>query len=241
MELDNNRKVEIIIGLFLLGGIITWLVIPMSFQDTTIILQGGNGGGNSTGAVTSVNATSPIVSSGGTTPNISCPSCVTTTDTYTLLDTSSPINGTTTWTSGTFTAKKYLRVELEIQGYDNAVTAGNLGIRFNGDAGNNYNYNFNNRDSISSATDANQCILQQVDERFMYYGIIEILNQSDKWKVYESNIASSNHASQAGNGFFLSYCGYQVSNNPITSITLLRTSGTYALDSTSVMKVWGHD
>lgn len=39
-----EKKLEIIIGLFLLGGIIAWLIIPTSFQDTTIILEGGGGG-----------------------------------------------------------------------------------------------------------------------------------------------------------------------------------------------------
>src|SRR6185503_9149460 len=40
----REKKLEITIGLFLLAGIIAWLVIPMSFQDTTIILESGTGG-----------------------------------------------------------------------------------------------------------------------------------------------------------------------------------------------------
>lgn len=43
-ETIKDRKLEILIGLFLLGGIIAWLVIPISWQDTTIILEGGGGG-----------------------------------------------------------------------------------------------------------------------------------------------------------------------------------------------------
>jgi len=40
----EQNKLGILIGLFLVGGIIAWLVLPMSFQDTTIILESGSGG-----------------------------------------------------------------------------------------------------------------------------------------------------------------------------------------------------
>jgi hypothetical protein len=40
----EQNKLGILIGLFLLGGIIAWLVLPLSFQDTTIILESGTGG-----------------------------------------------------------------------------------------------------------------------------------------------------------------------------------------------------
>ena len=192
-------------------------------------------------AVTSVDGTSPIVSSGGTTPTISCPTCITTSDTWVLLDTSSPTNGTTSWTSNTFSAKKYLRLEIEVQGYNTTVTAGNLGVRFNGDSGARYSYHIDNRGSLSSQTSVGQCAIIAVDERFMYYGTIEVLSQTNKPKVFVSSISSSNHASQNGQGYFNTYCGWDNSTAQITTITLLRTSGTYGLDSTSVMKIWGHD
>lgn len=63
-------------------------------------------------AVTSVSGTSPIVSSGGTTPAISCPTCLTTSSSWVILDNKTATNALTTFTSNTFTGYKYLKIEI---------------------------------------------------------------------------------------------------------------------------------
>lgn len=237
MELDNNRKVEIIIGLFLLGGIITWLVIPMSFQDTTIILESGNSGGNSTGAVTSVNATSPIVSSGGTTPNISCPTCVVDSETWILLANVSATNGATSLATANFTSYKYYHIQMKVI-TQSGVSAWNM--RFSGDSGNNYStrhcISFG---SCTSATSTNSITLA-----------LSLGSGVTLFDFFCSQTGNILHQKLCfGNGLendnppegYENYSMWSNVTNELVSVSIQRTSGTGTLTTASNLEVFGHN
>lgn len=192
--------------------------------------------------VTSLSGISPISASASTgSVTISCPTCATTDSNNILLDSSSPVDGSSSWTSGTFTAKKYIFIEIYIKLNNTAVTAGNIGIRFNGDTGANYDGVRLVGGSRSTSTSATSNIACSIDENFAYYTVGDIYNSASQKKGIHVNVVPLEFSNTAGNQECEMYGDWQNTSNAITSITLFRSTGTWLFDSTSTMVILGHD
>ena len=136
------------------------------------------------------------------------------------------------WTSGTFTAKKYLWVQFYTKG-----GAGSSYFRFNGDSGNNYA----NRYSINGASDST--ITGQPES---YLGAIDglsfhnlfIINNASNEKLFTHNRVSRSTAG-AGTGPTRNEGAGKWANtsNQITSITVTTAGG--GNFTAGNMKVWG--
>lgn len=167
---------------------------------------------------------------------VACSTC------WIQLDSSSPTDGATSWTSGTFTAKKYLRFEVYIKGDSTTVTAGNLAMQFNSDTGANYNYYVyvaGSRTASASQTSARIC---NIDENYPWYLQGVVLNPSGTFKKGgHFDMTDLDGVNLAGGQECETYISWSNTSNQITSVTLLRTSGTWAFDSTTNMVIYGHD
>lgn len=235
MELDNNRKVEIIIGLFLLGGIITWLVIPMSFQDTTIILEGGNGGSNTTSGVNTLTSANGAIAFNATNGNVLL------TPKYQLLCQDIASSGDTSLDCNNFTAKKNLKVDVY---YRVQTSSASFNERFNGDSGNNYSYRFSNNGAADTTSiNQNICLLTgNLNAGQSGY----IAQNIDNHIASAEKVVYSEVFGQIGTGAgnlpfrFENACKWANTANQITSINFVRISGTGTMQEGS-LSVWGYD
>lgn len=186
--------------------------------------------------INSLIATSPLTVSDTTGDlTLACDTC------WIQLDNSSPADGATTWTSGTFTAKKYMIWQLYIKNDVTTVTAGNIGIRFNGDTGSNYDGSRYVGGTRTATTGQTSIIFCSLDENFAYYSTSNIFNSASLKKGINAHLVPLEFGNTAGNQECEVFGDWQNTSNAITSITLLRLAGTWAFDSTSIMVIYGHD
>jgi hypothetical protein len=233
MELDNNRKVEIIIGLFLLGGIITWLVIPMSFQDTTIILESGNNAGS--GGVTSLTSANAAVALNASSGSVLI------TPKMQLLCQDIASSGDTSLNCSTFTSHRYYQI---YEYHRVQTTTATFGLQFNSDSGNNYAFRFStNNGGETATTNTNQCLTtgslgngQYGETTYQFSN-----NELGQNKVGYGTVSGST-TNGAGNAPFRVEiaCRWADTSNNITDIDIVRLAGTGTIAEGS-LSVWGYD
>src|SRR6185503_6036499 len=236
---DNNYKTNFVNG----TGITITGTTSQTFASNCNNTGTGEAICESSNNINSLIATSPLTVSDTTGDlTIACPTCATDTSNWVQLDNSSPSDGATTWTSGTFTAKKYLTLQIYIKNDATTVTAGNIGMRFNGDSGSNYGgfrYVGGSRTATTAQTSVIFCSL---DENFGYYMTGDIFSPSGSVaKAVHADVTPLNGGNTAGDQECSVYGNWQNTSNQITTITLVRLAGTWAFDSTSTMVVYGHD
>jgi len=236
---DNNYKTNFANG----TGVTITGTTTQTFTSNCNNTGTGEAVCESANNINSLIATSPITVTDTTGDlTIACPTCATDTSNWVQLDNSSPSDGATTWTSGTFTAKKYLTLQIYIKNDATTVTAGNIGMRFNGDSGSNYGgfrYVGGSRTATTAQTSVIFCSL---DENFGYYMTGDIFSPSGSVaKAVHADVTPLNGGNTAGDQECSVYGNWQNTSNQITTITLVRLAGTWAFDSTSTMVVYGHD
>lgn len=131
---------------------------------------------------------------------------------YAVLTTATAPGGASTLTTSTFTAKKYLRLIINVKG---VAVGGDIGIRFNGDTGANYNCAF----AISGG--ANSKLAAQTMAKIdtgaltgVHYWAIDVFNLSGEQKSYVyTGYESDDMLDGAGH--------YTVTAGQITSVTLV--------------------
>lgn len=191
-----------------------------------------------------IKGTSPIEITNNTNDvTITCTTCVTTSSfplQWTLLNSTSPTDGATTWTIN-IASKKFLYVDLYFRGDATVVTAGGWGLRFNGDTGGNYNFYKDLRGTVNQGTGQTSCDLFNSDENWYYYQHWNGYNVASQEKVMSTRSDSSNGAAVSGSGYSTVDCGWTNTSNAITSLTIFRQGGTVAMDSTTTIWVYGHD
>lgn len=198
----------------------------------------------SAGGVSSLTATTPIVvnaTSGDIA--ISCPTCLTDTS-YKLLTTANPVDGANTFTTSAFTGTKYLTIELYIKGDSAGATGGSAGLRFNSDTGTNYERRFSVNNGADSTTgNADACFFTSSlmdDDNFGYFtgSIVNIASAEKQYTVNGGiNVVTDNNAPSSHD----TYCTWRNTSNQITTITVFRGGGTWNFDSTTELKVYGHN
>jgi len=143
--------------------------------------------------------------------------------------------------SGSFTAKKYLRVAI----YGNASTgAGDVGLQFNGNSeavyGRNYQTNNGTNGSNHSSTSINNCAGGE-GGRDPFFSDFTIINILDSQKLVVGNLIfeeSGNGAEYVPSRRVWSGKWYKV-DQQITSVQLITTEDTF--DAGSSITVWGAD
>ena len=138
------------------------------------------------------------------------------------------------WTSGTFTAKKYLWVQ-----FYSTSSGGSNYFRFNGDSGTNYA----NRYSINGATDSTigtqpESYLGAIDG--LSFNNVFIVNTSSNEKLLIADRVSRSTAGSATSPTRMESVGkWANTSSQITSITVTTAGG--GSFTSGQMKVWGHD
>ena len=142
--------------------------------------------------------------------------------------------------SGTFTAKKYLWVQIYTK---NSGTI-NHGIRYNSDTGSNYSFR-RNQDGGSDISDINQSndptISMSSLGGFPLFANLFIINNASNEKLTIAHTIMQNTAG-AGNAPIRreGSCKWANTSSQITNISVYNTdSGSY--DTGSIIKVWGSD
>jgi hypothetical protein len=148
-----------------------------------------------------------------------------------LLDDSSWSSGDN-WTSGTFTAKKYLWVQI----YDKAGS-GSTYVRFNGSNATDYCNRYSINGGASTITDQPESYLGAMDN-FSFHNLF-ILNNASKEKLFVHNRASVSSANNTAIAptRMESIGKWANTSNAITSISVLTAGGGNL--TAGNMKVWG--
>lgn len=188
--------------------------------------------------------TSPVTLTSNTNDlTIACPTCVTTTLTFSEIERQSPADGGTTFTTDTFTAHKYLKLSLYIRGNAGGATSGDVGLRFNADTGANYNDRCSsNLAAQTTNTGANQIkIFNSMDDDNIYFGNAnyDSVTATTKIGVFDGAVVTG----VAGNipRSVTCYGSWDNTANQITSITIFRIAGTWTFDQTTELVVYGAD
>lgn len=192
--------------------------------------------------VTSNSCTSPVSCSGSTgAVTISCPTCqttITSSNTWVLLANDTATNALTTFTSSTFTGTKYIHIQIRL---DTQTSSSAWGLRFNGDSGSNYGY----RISFNGATDTAQTSQTSVVIGNSWatgensYNNIFCANpfSGTEQKICDITYTSTDATPDRAEGGFV----WTNTSNQITSVTVVRISGTGTLTTSSQIQVWGHN
>lgn len=196
--------------------------------------------------VTSNTATSPIVVSGATgTVNISCPTCITSsTPRMEQLCQNTLIANATSISCGAFTARQHLLVTIEYRTQTNTMVEG---IRFNSDSGTNYaTRSSSNGGADSTGTSLTQCTLRgggsfaNNDRGLMEYWIYN--NQAGDRKSMIGDIVAGGDTSAGTAPIRIEQaCKWDNTSAQITTIQLMRVSGSGSYASGTEITVWGYD
>lgn len=158
------------------------------------------------------------------------------------IERASPADGATSFTTDSFTGYKYLQIVLYVKGDSAGATAGDCNIRFNGDTGSNYGERIslnNGAQSTASALTSLQ-IIDGFDDTNLGFVNIEIVNIASQFKqvqIHSQQGVDSGNISPATTVESFSY--WRNTANQITSITVLRSAGTWTFDSTTEIVVFG--
>lgn len=224
------------------------ITITDTTDDWTFASQCNNTGSGeaiceSSNNINSLIATSPLSVTDTTGDlTIACSTCITSsTFNWVLLDTQSPSDGATTFTTDTFTGHKFNVMHVYLKGNTAGSTAGDIGMRFSG----NTNTDYNNRCSLNLAaqvTAGSQTSMQlqdSADELFEYAIDVYSYTTPDGSWVTTNSVGSVNAPDAIPTSF---QCYFNVDNiASITSVTIFRVAGTWTFDQTSVINVYGHD
>ena len=146
--------------------------------------------------------------------------------------------GITTLDSGTFTAKKYLWVQVFLA----PDATYNPQFEINSDTGNNYSYRFNdNGGADGTSTSQNHLLVGNADDVPQFSNFF-IINNSANEKLFIGNTTQGNSAG-AGNAPTRREIAQKWINtsSQITQIKIKPASGSPNLTSNSIIKVWGAD
>ena len=138
------------------------------------------------------------------------------------------------WTSGTFTSKKYLYVQFYTEG-----GAGSSYFRFNGDSGSNYANRYSiNGGADSTITGQPESYLGAIDG-LSFHNLL-IINNASNEKLFKHNRVSRSTAGASNSPKRMESVGkWANTSNQITSITVTTAGG--GNFTAGNMKVWGHD
>ena len=138
------------------------------------------------------------------------------------------------WTSGTFTSKKYLCVQFYTEG-----GAGSSYFRFNGDSGTNYANRYSiNGGADSTITGQPESYLGAIDG--LSFNNLFIINNASNEKLFKHNRVSRSTAGASNSPKRMESVGkWANTSNQITSITVTTAGG--GNFTAGNMKVWGHD
>jgi|TARA_R110000772_G_C13222409_1_gene431991 hypothetical protein len=138
------------------------------------------------------------------------------------------------WTSGTFTAKKYLWVQFYTEG-----GAGSSYFRFNGDSGTNYANRYSiNGGADSTITGQPESYLGAIDG-LSFHNLL-IINNASNEKLFKHNRVSRSTAGASNSPKRMESVGkWANTSNQITSITVTTAGG--GNFTAGNMKVWGSD
>ena len=100
-----------------------------------------------------------------------------------------------TLASGTFSAKKNLRVIID----GNAVAGGTLALNFNSDTGNNYAYRGSDNGGSDGTAGSQPAIPITITSNVKSYCVIDIINKSDKEKIFIGHNTDVGSGAGAGN------------------------------------------
>lgn len=189
--------------------------------------------------INSLIATSPLSVSDTTGDlTIDCSTCLTTSSGFQELTRASPSDGGITFTTSTFTAKKYLHLELFVKGDATSVTAKNIEMRFNGDTGNNYAYRL--AGGTNAGSTSSTIIQSLADEDFVIFFTTNCVNVSASHKLCRGvgTMGGATTNAPSGDTFWNKWSN---TSSQITSITIFVSSGGFAFDSTTELVVYGKD
>lgn len=203
--------------------------ISLSLNSTDITIT-NNG-------VISMTASSPLSASASTgTITISCSTCVTTTSNpMTLLCQNTLGSSATSISCSSFTAKKHLFIEANIRTITGSMT---YGLRFNSDSGSNYAYGSSVSQTQIELCNSSNCSFP--DDILHTCHVLNNLSGDRKLLTCATVIGGALDAGTAPT--FITLGGkWSNTSAQITSISIVRTSGTGSMNTNSNVSVWGYD